>query len=123
MVHPELAAAGLWTTPSDLAQVVIALQDALAGRATQLVKTETAREMLTAQIDNGGWVSSWADPNRFVETVHAHRTECGFRRGACRLQEWTAGRCCDDQPEQQRVIRHRTSREHRCVVSLARFRR
>ena len=113
MIHPELAAAGLWTTPSDLAQVVIALQDALAGRATQLVKTETAREMLTAQIDNAGLGVFLGGPNGSSRPVHAHRTECGFRRGAGRLQEWTAGRCRDDQPEQQRGIRHRTPREHR----------
>jgi hypothetical protein len=72
MVHPELAAAGLWTTPSDLAHVVIALQDALAGRATQLLTPEMAREMLTARIDNAGLGVFLTGPNgpsrRFTHT-------------------------------------------------------
>jgi CubicO group peptidase (beta-lactamase class C family) len=63
MVHPELAAAGLWTTPSDLAQVVIALQDALAGRATQLLEPAMAREMLTANIGNAGLGVFLTGPN------------------------------------------------------------
>jgi hypothetical protein len=61
--HPELAAAGLWTTPSDLARVVITLQDALAGRATQLLKPEMAREMLTASISNAGLGVFLTGPN------------------------------------------------------------
>src|SRR6185436_3005366 len=63
MVHPELAAAGLWTTPSDLARVVITLQDALAGRATQFLKPEMAREMLTANISNAGLGVFLTGPN------------------------------------------------------------
>src|SRR6185436_3049983 len=54
MVQPELAAAGLWSTPSDLARLVIELQDALAGRPTRVMQTAAAREMLTARIDNAG---------------------------------------------------------------------
>jgi CubicO group peptidase (beta-lactamase class C family) len=63
MVHPELGAAGLWTTPSDLAQVVIALQDALAGRAPQFLKPEMAREILTANISNAGLGVFLTGPN------------------------------------------------------------
>jgi len=72
MVHPELAAAGLWTTPSDLARLVIALQDALAGRATQILTPEMAREMLTAQVGNAGLGVFLTGPNgpsrRFTHT-------------------------------------------------------
>lgn len=35
--HPELAAAGLWTTPSDLAQVAIGIQRSLAGKRDALI--------------------------------------------------------------------------------------
>jgi CubicO group peptidase (beta-lactamase class C family) len=63
MIYPELAAAGLWTTPSDLAQVVIELQDALAGRPTRVLKSESAREMLTARIDNAGLGVFLTGPN------------------------------------------------------------
>jgi len=46
-VYPELAAAGLWTTPSDLAKVVIAMQNALLGKDESLLTQQSAREMIT----------------------------------------------------------------------------
>jgi CubicO group peptidase (beta-lactamase class C family) len=45
-VYPEQAAAGLWTTPSDLAQVAIELQRALQGPAGKVLNEATAREMI-----------------------------------------------------------------------------
>ena len=45
-VYPEQAAAGLWTTPSDLARVAIELQLALRGPAGTVLKEATAREMI-----------------------------------------------------------------------------
>jgi CubicO group peptidase (beta-lactamase class C family) len=72
MVHPELAAAGLWTTPSDLAQVIIELQDALAGRPARILTPASAREMLTARVGNAGLGIFLAGPNgtsrRFLHT-------------------------------------------------------
>lgn len=44
--YPELAAAGLWTTPSDLARFVIGVQASTAGRGKALDQAH-AREMLT----------------------------------------------------------------------------
>ncbi len=44
--YPELAAAGLWTTPSDLASFLIAIQQALDGKPAFL-KPDTARMMVT----------------------------------------------------------------------------
>jgi CubicO group peptidase (beta-lactamase class C family) len=46
-VYPELAAAGLWTTPSDLARYVIGLQQALAGKSASVLSAKTAHTMLT----------------------------------------------------------------------------
>lgn len=45
--YPEQAAAGLWTTPSDLARFVIALQQADAGTSTKIISQPMARQMLT----------------------------------------------------------------------------
>lgn len=45
-IYPEMAAAGLWTTPSDLAKVVIEMQNALAGRDTQVLSLDAAQHML-----------------------------------------------------------------------------
>jgi CubicO group peptidase (beta-lactamase class C family) len=52
-VYPESAAAGLWTTPEDLARYVCALQAALAGRPSA-VRAETAAEMLTPRTPLSG---------------------------------------------------------------------
>ncbi len=46
--YPELVAAGLWTTPSDLARVVIEVQQAVIGKGSVL-SAATAHEMLTTQ--------------------------------------------------------------------------
>jgi CubicO group peptidase (beta-lactamase class C family) len=46
-VYPEQAAAGLWTTPTDLAKVAIELQLAVQGRPSRVLKPEIAREMIT----------------------------------------------------------------------------
>ena len=51
-VYPEMSAAGLWTTPSDLARFAIELQNAVAGRA-KVLSAATAKEMLTPI--KGGW--------------------------------------------------------------------
>ncbi len=49
--YPEMAAAGLWTTASDLARFALALQRAKAGRPHPILSAETVREMFTPQVD------------------------------------------------------------------------
>ncbi len=46
-IHPELAAAGLWTTPSDLARVAVELQLVLKGKTNGILSREKVVEMLT----------------------------------------------------------------------------
>jgi CubicO group peptidase (beta-lactamase class C family) len=48
-VYPEMAAAGLWTTPSDLARVGLEVGRAARGESTFLPR-ELARQMLTRQV-------------------------------------------------------------------------
>ena len=52
-VYPEMAAAGLWTTPSDLAKYVIAIQKANRGD-TSLLSSQLAHAMLTPGMNNDG---------------------------------------------------------------------
>ncbi len=53
-VYPTMAAAGLWTTPSDLAAFVVAIQNALRGRAKPPIDATVAREMTTRASDGFG---------------------------------------------------------------------
>jgi CubicO group peptidase (beta-lactamase class C family) len=52
--YPELAAAGLWTTPSDLARFEIAVQQAVEGHANKVISQKIAEQMLTRQIAEDG---------------------------------------------------------------------
>ena len=45
-VYPEMAPAGLWTIPSDLARFAIEVQKALAGKSNRVLSIAMAREML-----------------------------------------------------------------------------
>ncbi len=47
-VHPELAAAGLWSTPSDLARFMLAVGRSYRGEPGGLLAQNSARTMLTA---------------------------------------------------------------------------
>jgi len=48
-----LAQGGLWTTPQDLARLIIAIQKAAAGESTGAISPAVVREVLTAPFD--GW--------------------------------------------------------------------
>ena len=52
--YPEMAPAGLWTTPSDLAQYVIEVQQSLKGKANHVLSETMTKAMLTKQIGNQG---------------------------------------------------------------------
>jgi CubicO group peptidase (beta-lactamase class C family) len=53
-VYPEMAAAGLWTTPWDLAQVAIEVARSKAGRSNRVLAQDTVRLMLTPQAGEAG---------------------------------------------------------------------
>jgi CubicO group peptidase (beta-lactamase class C family) len=66
--YPEMAVAGLWTTPSDVALFALAIQDALAGRPGAIVSPSTAREMLQPVLVGFyglGFAIAGSGPNRY----------------------------------------------------------
>jgi CubicO group peptidase (beta-lactamase class C family) len=52
--YPEMAPAGLWTTPSDLARYAMEVQASLAGKANHVLSASMTREMLTPGFGNYG---------------------------------------------------------------------
>jgi CubicO group peptidase (beta-lactamase class C family) len=69
--YPEMAAAGLWTTPTDLAKRVIEIQRSFAGTSQKVLSQKTTQQMLTPNL--GGWglgpaLSDEGDSLRFGHT-------------------------------------------------------
>jgi len=52
--YPEMAAAGLWTTPTDLARYAIEIQKAYAGEASVVLSSDMARQMLEPGMNDWG---------------------------------------------------------------------
>jgi len=50
-IYPEMAAAGLWSTPSDLAKLAIEIALSQRGMANHILSQSTAREMLSVQTE------------------------------------------------------------------------
>jgi CubicO group peptidase (beta-lactamase class C family) len=53
-VHPEMAAAGLWTTASDLARIGLEVAKAYAGMSTRVLSQAMTKQMLTEQMPRVG---------------------------------------------------------------------
>src|SRR5207245_7931585 len=52
-IYPEMAAAGLWTTPTDLAKFAIEIALSKQGKANHVLSQKSTQEMLTPQIKTG----------------------------------------------------------------------
>jgi CubicO group peptidase (beta-lactamase class C family) len=53
-IYPEMAAAGLWTTPTDLAKFAIELQLSLAGRSNKVLTKQSVETMTSSFMDDVG---------------------------------------------------------------------
>jgi CubicO group peptidase (beta-lactamase class C family) len=85
--YPEMAPAGLWTTPSDLARLAIEVQREYAGKSSKILSQEMMRQMLTYQKGNWGLGFGLAAPGHKLHFGHGGANE-GFR---CDLEAYTEG--------------------------------
>ena len=76
-IYPEMAAAGLWTTPSDLARFAISIQEALAAKSNPVISSTMTRQMLTVQKGNFGLGLSLNGSGKQLRFSHGGRDE-GF---------------------------------------------
>ena len=61
-LYPEMAAAGLWTTPSDLARVVVELQRSMQGRSNRVLSLELTKRIVTSgPTGDALGFSAWGD--------------------------------------------------------------
>jgi CubicO group peptidase (beta-lactamase class C family) len=75
--YPEMAAAGLWTTPSELALLTIELQKSLAGKSNKIISKEMTAQMLSRQFQNWGLGPSITVKDQIIEFSHGGSDE-GF---------------------------------------------
>jgi CubicO group peptidase (beta-lactamase class C family) len=76
-IYPEMAAAGLWTTATNLARFVISLQQAFAGASNPVLSQSTTRLMLTRQKDDDGLGVFLKGEDKTLQFWHNGRDE-GF---------------------------------------------
>jgi CubicO group peptidase (beta-lactamase class C family) len=76
-VYPEMAAAGLWTTPSDLARFAIGIQQSLAGKTNPVISASMTRQMLTVQKAGDGLGVFLTGSGKTLQFSHSGRNE-GF---------------------------------------------
>ncbi|HSI48538.1 MAG TPA: serine hydrolase domain-containing protein [Ideonella sp.] len=77
-VYPESAAAGLWTTPTDLARVITEVQRAEAGQSNKLLSRGMASTMLTRGLGEYGLGFFVENLGQTTSFSHSGGTE-GFR--------------------------------------------
>ena len=78
IVFPEMAAAGLWSTPSDLARFGLELQRSKAGEPNRLLTPAMTEQMLARQIDDWGLGFTVEGAGRSARFGHGGDTE-GFK--------------------------------------------
>ncbi len=76
--YPEMAAAGLWTTPSDLARFAIEIQKSLRGESNRVLSKDMTEQMLTPGLNNHGLGPSLSGEGDDARFGHGGSNE-GFR--------------------------------------------
>ena len=77
-VYPEQAAAGLWTTPTDLAAYVIETQRAWQGKSAKVLSQDMTKRRLTPYIDSLAGLGVFRMHKRGVEYFYHDGADEGF---------------------------------------------
>ncbi len=83
--YPEMAAAGLWTTPSDLLKYAMEVQKSYVGESNLILSQEMTKEMLTPQMNGHALGPGTRGSGKHIAFGHGGANE-GFR---CNLQAFT----------------------------------
>ena len=85
--YPEMAPAGLWTTPSDLARYAMEVQESLAGTSNRVLSTAIAKKMLIPEMNRQG-----LGPGTGGSNEHPYFTHSGANEGyQCNLVAYNNG--------------------------------
>jgi CubicO group peptidase (beta-lactamase class C family) len=83
--YPEMAAAGLWTTPTDLLKYAIEVQKSYAGESNQILTQKMVKEMLTPQMNSHALGPGVGGSGDSITFEHGG-SNAGFR---CQLRVYT----------------------------------
>jgi CubicO group peptidase (beta-lactamase class C family) len=86
-VYPEMAPAGLWTTPSDLARYAIEVQKSLVGTSNRVLSAVMVRQMLTPGLNHQGLGPQVSGSEKHPYFTHGGANE-GYR---CNLLAYNDG--------------------------------
>lgn len=75
--YPEQAAAGLWTTPTDLAHYILTVQEVLAGKKESVLTKATLEKMLTKHKNDWGLGPSLKGEGKWLQFSHGGKN-AGF---------------------------------------------
>ena len=88
-VYPEMAAAGLWTTPTDLGKFAIDIALSRQGKSNKVLTEKTVVEMLTAQPSTEGTGIGFAVPKARPGEFGHNGADEGFQ--ALLVMNWETG--------------------------------
>ncbi|HXD94062.1 MAG TPA: serine hydrolase domain-containing protein [Bacteroidia bacterium] len=77
-VYPEQAAAGLWTTPTDLAKFIIETQQSLKGKSNKVLTQQTTQLQLRPYIDSAVGLGVFTDNRNGVKYFSHGAGNAGF---------------------------------------------
>jgi CubicO group peptidase (beta-lactamase class C family) len=78
-VYPEMAAAGLWTTPTDLAKFAIEVQLSLAGKSNKVLSKEMVEKMVTPYANDSAGLGFFLEKHAGALYFGHNGADEGFR--------------------------------------------